>query len=239
MERDGLADLGRAKVVLRREARHAAKLLVELEVLVKHLRVHGGRHDVNVADDRVFKALLELGAQLVKVERRHRLAGAAGDGRLALEHARAQRLGEALRRLAELALEVLDDGAREGKLLGAVDDGALVEAVLDHELGKVADSLGARRHLGRVVEKAARDLVALLDLGPLVRQAERERLEVQVGVLKKAVCEPQIILKSCVSAHLATGNGVEVDVGGAALHRDGALKRSVEAARLLPVVAHL
>ena len=43
--------------------------------------------------------------------------------------------------LADVALEILDDGGREGELRGPGEDIILREVVLDHELSQITDDL--------------------------------------------------------------------------------------------------
>ena len=91
---------------------------------------------------RLYAPLLEDLGGLLKVEvfeggPRAPLDGAAAAG----EDAGAQGLGEAAGRHAELALEVLDDGLRQGERLGLLDDHLGGEVLRNHELGKVADDL--------------------------------------------------------------------------------------------------
>jgi len=164
--------------------------------------------------------LLEAEPEGVKVKVGKRLAWASLESLLALEDLGAEGLGEASWELPEVPLEVLDNRGREGEIVSLLEERVLVELVLDHELGEVADDLGAGCNLGRVTEEQIGLGVGLLDLRPLVSEPEAEGLEVQVGVLP-------------------AWNLVGVHVGGAALHRCGALEGGVEPASLLPVVAEL
>ena len=164
--------------------------------------------------------LLEAEPEGVKVKVRERLAWATLEGLLALEDLGAEGLRKATWELPEVPLEVLDDGRGEGKVIGLVEEGVLVQLILNHELGQVANDLGAGCDLGGVAEEHVGLGVGLLDLGPLVCEPEAEGLEVQVGVL-------------------SPGDLMGVDVGRAALHCRGALKGRVEPASLLPVVAQL
>ena len=56
-------------------------------------------------------------------------------------------------RLADVTLKELDDGGREGEVGRALQDVLLVQVVLDHELGKIADDFGAWSHLVKNSEK--------------------------------------------------------------------------------------
>ena len=198
-------------------AHDVAVLLAVADVLLIDLRVHGvGDEGARLLVVRV--ELDDLAAQLVPVGGRQQVAGAAGDGLLALEHDALQILREAAGRLAHHALEVAHDAVGEGEVLALFDDVLGREVVLHHEDREVADHLGRRRDLDDVAEHEVDGAVHLLDLREAVAEAERLDLRLQVRVL-------------------AAGDLVAVDIG------DGDLEALVEAlvaqAHVGPVIGQL
>jgi len=181
--------------------------------------------------------LLQFASQLVKVDRRHALAGSTIDRGLAAQDLRPKRFGESVGRLANFSLHKLHDAARKGQVLGAVHQRLSVQLVLHHELGQVADNFGRRcdlevynlqtgqktnnfiqytTNLDNISQRLIGLLVGALDVGKFLAQAQRKGLELQVGVL-------------------AAGDFVLVNVRTAAFHRRCALKRAVQQARDFPV----
>eukprot|EP00968_Pinguiococcus_pyrenoidosus_P004452 scaffold300_cov258-Pinguiococcus_pyrenoidosus.AAC.31 len=128
-------------------------------------------HQLLVADRPLSPPLDEILADCVEVHGLELLAGTAGKGGfpvrqrgLAGEDGATKRLRESKGRLAQVPLEILDDGRGEIEALRATEDVVLAEVVLHHEK---AVGLG----------------VALLHQRPAITQAELRRLEEKVGVL--------------------------------------------------------
>ena len=185
------------------------------------LLVHLGVHGVGNEGTRVLVAGIEacnLLAQLLKVDRLEKIAGATLDGLFALEDHSLQILGEAAGRLTHHALEVADDGVGECKRFAALNDILGGQVVLHHEYRKVADHLRRRRYLDDIAEHEVDGAVHFLDLAEAVAKADRFDLRLQVRVL-------------------AAGYLVAVDIG------DGNLEPLVELliaqADIAPVIAQL
>ena len=151
------------------------------EEVLEHLRVHGVGDEALAVG--VRGVLLDLAAYLVPVHGREQLAGAAGDGLLALEHDALELAREAAGRLAHHALEVAHDAVREGEALAALDYVLRRQVVLHHEYGEVADHLRARRDLDDVAEHIVHRAVHLLDLVEALAEAEGLNLGLEVRVL--------------------------------------------------------
>mmetsp|Transcript_35042 Transcript_35042/g.87018 ORF Transcript_35042/g.87018 Transcript_35042/m.87018 type:complete len:344 (-) Transcript_35042:2786-3817(-) len=175
--RDVLTRVASHEVVWRGQHGDVAEFLAELLVLVEHLGVHDRAHKVGLRELPPM-LLLKPRPQVAPVDGRQVRARPALDGLGPLEHLGPQRLGEAEGRLPDIALEELDDGLREGEAVSLFEDVVWRDAVLDHELGHVADDLGRRGHLDQITHQHVGVGVCLLDVVPLVSHPQRPRLHV-------------------------------------------------------------
>ena len=147
------------------------------------------REDILEADSCTAVGLLECCLRSIEIIRGKLGTRATGEVRstigegTALEDIGAHYLRETTGRDTEGALEVLDDRSweRQSRSVGNEVLGRQLHA--DHELSKVAHSLGTGRNLGNVTHNQIRLDVSLLDFGKASSKTELLGLEQKVGVL--------------------------------------------------------
>mmetsp|Transcript_10221 Transcript_10221/g.30179 ORF Transcript_10221/g.30179 Transcript_10221/m.30179 type:complete len:842 (-) Transcript_10221:1449-3974(-) len=214
-EEDGLALLQGVQEGVGGQHAHVAVLEAVLLEVVEDGGVERVGHRVLLRQDGLGEARGEELLRALEVEGRERRTRAPLDGGFTLEHLRAQRLGEAAGRDADVTAQVAHHGGGQVKLPRAGRHVLRLEAVGHHEVCQVAHHLGRGRHLDHVAEQLVGLGVGALHLRPPALEAQLARLEEEVGVLAA---------RDLVDEHVRGPREL------------AALEGRVELARLLPVL---